>query len=102
MSLPGTAVAKGPGLGGAMGTLGIRARLALGFGAVLTLTAAVAIAGDLSGRRIAAIATEQERLGGEARLAEGARAASVALRHAERELLLALDDAPARARWAEA
>ncbi len=82
-----------------MGTLGIRARLALGFGALLALTAAVAIAGDLSGRRIAAIATDQERSGGQARLAESARAASVALRHAERELLLALDDATARANW---
>jgi methyl-accepting chemotaxis protein len=82
-----------------MGSLGIRARLALGFGALLALTAAVAIAGDLSGRRMAAIATEQERDGGQARAAEGARAASVALRHAEREILLALDDAPARAGW---
>jgi methyl-accepting chemotaxis protein len=85
-----------------MGTLGIRARLAMGFGALLALTAAVAIAGDLSGRRIAAIASDQERTGSEARIAEGARAASVALRHAEREILLALDDAAARQRWSQA
>jgi methyl-accepting chemotaxis protein len=82
-----------------MGTLGIRARLGLGFGALLAVTAAVAIAGDLSGRRMAEIATGQERDGREARVAEAARAASVALRHAERELLLALDDASARVTW---
>jgi methyl-accepting chemotaxis protein len=82
-----------------MGTFGIRGRLALGFGALLAVTAAVAVAGDLSGRKMAEIATGQERDGREARAAEAARAASVALRHAERELLLALDDPAARATW---
>jgi methyl-accepting chemotaxis protein len=87
-------------VGRAVASFGIRARLALAFAALLALTVAVAVAGDVAARRIAALASEiQSGDGRLARLAERARAASIALRHAEREFLLALDDPQARTRW---
>jgi methyl-accepting chemotaxis protein len=81
-------------------SLGIRARLSIAFGALLLVTVAVAIAGDLAGQRIARLASEMQSQDARlARLAERARAASIALRHAEREVLLALEDREARERW---